>query len=148
MKETPRALQASIGFQLNRVAQLFRRELLHALAAEQLQPEQWQVLVALAEAAEPISQQTLVDLTLTDKHTVSRMLARMERDGWVVRVAHPADARSQLVQLSKKAKARHVKLQSAVHSQFIPILSELAERDKQELFRLLLQLRRIMKDTP
>lgn len=143
-----RSLDHSVGFQLNRVAQLFRRELLQVLGCEGIQPEQWQVLVALADAKCPLTQQQITRLVLSDKHTASRMLARMERDGWVRRGPHPTDARSQYVSLTKKARGRYPQLLAALRSHFQVILGQLPEHDTRELMRLLQSLRHALKDIP
>lgn len=145
--EFPPSLHDSIGFQLNRTALLFRRELLHVLSNDGLQPEQWQILVALVETDGPLAQQKLVELTLTDKHTVSRMLTRMERDGWVQRVANPGDARSQHILLTRKARIRYPKLLSHLHSHFQRLLAQFSETDSKKLLRLLTQVRQSLENT-
>ncbi len=43
------ALEESLGFNLDRVAQLYRRELIRVLAIYDLTPEQWQILAALSK---------------------------------------------------------------------------------------------------
>ena len=81
----PALLDDALGFNLDRVAKLFRRELVRALAEHGLSPEQWQTLAVLLLRGQPLSQREICALTLRDKPAVSRMVARMERDGWVRR---------------------------------------------------------------
>ena len=77
-------LDEQIGFNLYRLSLLFRRELLRCLDEYSLTPEQWQALVTL-RGKDRLSQSEIAAVTLQDAPTVSRMLARMERDGWVHR---------------------------------------------------------------
>jgi DNA-binding MarR family transcriptional regulator len=92
-RRTPAVLDASLGFNVYRCALLLRRELTRALARYQMTPEQWHVLAALDEEGAPVSQADVAELLLKDRPTVTRILQRMERDGWVTRSPDPADAR-------------------------------------------------------
>ena len=147
-QQTPQSeLDSSLGFNLARAALLFRRELLRVLAEDGLQPEQWQVLLALGTAAEPLTQQQIAELILADKHAVSRMLARMERDGWVERLPDPDDARSQRVVLTPKASTRRPQLIKIVRGHFAGLLTAIPDSKRIELVRLLRQLRVVLRDS-
>ena len=95
-------LDESLGFNLYRVAQLYRRELIRALVDYDLTPEQWQLLATLAEGGNSITQGEIATLALKDKHSVSRMLDKMERAGWIARHPHPDDARATSVRLGRR----------------------------------------------
>jgi DNA-binding MarR family transcriptional regulator len=145
--ELPRALEQSLGFNLDRTAMLFRRELLRALARDGLLPEQWQVLSVLADAG-PLSQQQLADVLLADKHAMSRTLTRMERNGWVARERSVRDFRAQVVRPTPKASRRLGPMRAAVRQRFRQRLATLPGEDADRLLSLLRQLRALLKDTP
>lgn len=143
----PQELDQSLGFNLDRAAVLVRRELIRALEPEGLQPEQWQILIVLADAKE-LSQQQLADVLLGDKHAMSRMLARMQRDGWIQRRPSPDDSRSQRVRLTRKAQERLAPMMATVRARFRTRLAPLAAPDRERLLALLRQLTTILRDTP
>ena len=143
----PRELDQSIGFNLDRAAVLFRRDLIRVLAPDGLLPEQWQILIVLADA-EALSQQQLADALAADKHATSRMLARMERDGWIRRTPSPDDSRSQIVRLTRKAGVRVDAMRANVRNHFRQRLAPLATANRDKLLDLLRQLRTILRETP
>ena len=60
------------------------------------------VLNALA-GGESLSQKQLVEAAQTEQPTMTEVLARMERAGLILRAANPADKRSYLFSLTKRA---------------------------------------------
>lgn len=143
----PRELEQSLGFNLDRAAVLFRRDLIRVLAPDGLLPEQWQILIVLAEG-KALSQQQLADALAADKHGTSRMLARMERDGWIRRAPSPDDSRSQIVRLTRKASERLDAMRANVRNHFRQKLTPLASTDRDKLLDLLRQLRTMLQETP
>ncbi len=133
-------LDESLGFNLDRVAQLFRRELIRALADYGLTPEQWQILGALAAHPLGVTQADLAGLTFKDKHSTSRMLGRLERAGWIARKPCPEDARATRVVLGRRrSELGAVKL--ALHGHFARINGLLSVPQQRELLALLRTLR-------
>lgn len=143
----PSVLDQSLGFNLDRAAVLLRRELIRALAPDGLLPEQWQILIVLADAEE-LSQQQLADVLLADKHAMSRMLARMQRDGWIQRKPSPDDSRAQIVRLTRKSRDRLEPMMTAVRARFRKRLAPMAAEDRQRLLDLLRQLTTTLRTTP
>lgn len=143
----PHELEQSLGFNLDRAAVLLRRELIRALAPEGLLPEQWQILIVLSHAEE-LSQQQLADVLLADKHAMSRMLARMERDGWVQRRPSPDDSRSQRVRLTRKSVDRLQGMVATVRARFKSRLRPMPTEDRDRLLGLLRQLTTTLRSTP
>lgn len=146
MRSIPAVLDEAIGFNLYRTALLFRRELLRALAGYALTPEQWQVMAALWSTREPLNQNDIAHLTLRDKHTASRILARLERDGWVERTPDPEDRRAVQVRPTAWADARREAVPRALVEHFGPILGALSGVEQRELLRLLGALRGALGD--
>jgi DNA-binding MarR family transcriptional regulator len=142
----PSELNDALGFNIYRVALLFRKELIHALAAYQMTPEQWQVMRALWSTDERLNQNDIAHLTLKDKHSVSRMLARLERDGWIVREPDPADARASLIAPTEQADRLRQTVPDQLYAHFAPILGALSEDEAQHLLALLHTLRARLGD--
>jgi len=137
----PDPLNDALGFNIYRVALLFRKELIHALADYALTPEQWQVMQALWSTNERLNQNDIAHLTLKDKHSVSRMLARLERDGWIVRQSDPTDARATLIAPTAQANRLRETVPSQLYAHFDSILSVLSASEGEQLLALLQKLR-------
>lgn len=138
-------IEDSIGFNLNRVAQLYRRELMRALGEYDLTPEQWQILAALAENGDRLTQAEIAALTFKDKHSMSRMLDRMEQAQWIVRSRHPDDARAAAVTLGQRG-SEVPKIRRLLRSHFTRINAALAESQQKQLLALLKVLRASLGD--
>jgi MarR family transcriptional regulator, lower aerobic nicotinate degradation pathway regulator len=137
----PSELNDALGFNIYRVALLFRKELIHALADYQMTPEQWQIMRALWSTNEQLNQNEIAHLTLKDKHSVSRILARLERDGWIVRHPHPTDARATLIAPTEQAEHLRQTVPAQLYAHFAPILGVLSEDEARHLLTLLHTLR-------
>jgi len=133
-------LDGSLGFNLDRVAMLYRRELIRALADYGLSPERWQVISALSARKNCLSQAEIAALTSKDKHSMSRMLSRMQRSGWVCRTEDPEDARAFRVTLAR-TPADVDALRAALRKHFSRIKSVLTESQQRHLLGLLKTLR-------
>jgi DNA-binding MarR family transcriptional regulator len=137
----PRALDDALGFNLYRVALLFRGELVRALSDYGLTPEQWQVMQAVWTTDGPLMQNDVAGLTLKDRHTVSRILARLERDGWIERRPHPDDPRALDVVATEAANARRDEVPRVLNEHFDRIYEVFGPGEADELMRLLRKLR-------
>jgi DNA-binding MarR family transcriptional regulator len=80
----PDSLNDDLYFNLDRVLLLMRRNILDALYAQQVSPEQWEILQYI-DNHEGISQAKLTNLSLKDKGNISRIISRMIRHGWIHR---------------------------------------------------------------
>ena len=147
MPRIPPVLDDALGFNLYRVALLFRRELMRALSEYELTPEQWQVMQTLWSSDEDLNQSAVAHLTLRDKHTVSRILARLERDGWIHKRPDPNDARAYIIVPTDQAKQLRDEVPTQLLDHFEDILDVLDEGEEEELLRLLKKLRRRLRDS-
>jgi DNA-binding MarR family transcriptional regulator len=138
-------LDGSLGFNLDRVAKLYRRELIRALADYGLSPEQWQVISALSARKDGLSQSEIAALTSKDKHSMSRMLGRMERSGWVRRTEDPVDARAFRITLARPPGDVDA-LRTALRKHFAGINIALSEPQQRQLLGLLRTLRAHLED--
>lgn len=134
-------LNDAVGFNIYRVALLFRKELIHALENYQMTPEQWQVMRVLWSTNECLNQNDIAHLTLKDKHSVSRILARLERDGWIIRNPDPSDARASLIEPTEQAKHLCQTVPEKLYAHFAPILGVLSEDETRQLLNILYTLR-------
>lgn len=70
-----------------------------------------------------------------DPSSVTSMISRLERDGFVQRVVDPHDARARLVQLSRKGTAARTKL-AALLAGATDVIDELPNEQRAELAAL------------
>lgn len=141
----PQLLEEALGFNLNRVSLLMRREFIKALKEYDLTPEQWQVLVGLWEGGRPLNQQQISQITLRDKHTISRMLTRMERNGWVARRSSKEDKRTREVLLTQKALNQREEIVNRLVDYFKPMWGWLSTEEHDTLMAILKRLRSTME---
>lgn len=88
-KVIPAFLDDALGFNLDRVANLVRLELMRALSRYDLTPEQWQIMVLIWRSETPLRQQDITEMLVKDKHNISRMVRRLEEKGWLKRQPDP-----------------------------------------------------------
>jgi len=136
----PPFLEQALGFNVYRTAQLFRRELIDALKEYRLTPEQWQILAALWTTSDELTQQEISNLTLKEKQTVSRIIQRLERDGWITKTISKDDARAFIVRLTPKAKRLNKVIPEKLSAHFKPI-NPLSVDEEKDLITLLKKLR-------
>jgi DNA-binding MarR family transcriptional regulator len=142
----PEVLENALGYNFNRVYVLLRREFLRTLAEYNMTPEQWHVMMTLWSTGHPLNQREIIRMTLKDKPTVSRMIQRLEHNGWIEKGASQLDGRVTIIQPTKKG----MKLKKEVPQKLIPhfdtFWKQLGEEDEQTLFRILKKLRHILGD--
>lgn len=94
----------SAGFLVNHTARLFAEGLRRRIAVLGIVPGQFPVLLELWEKDGQTQKQLVVKLDV-EQATMANTLARMERDGLIIRKEHPEDGRAKLVQLTPKARS-------------------------------------------
>jgi MarR family transcriptional regulator, temperature-dependent positive regulator of motility len=99
----PYRLASSPNHLIHRAEQL-AAERFAQLAHEDLTLRQFAVLVAIAEKP-GMSQMDLVRATGIDRSTLADMMSRLERRGWVDRIASEADGRAHAVHLSAEGQS-------------------------------------------
>lgn len=130
-------LKESLAFNISRASTLLRRHLIRTLSDDNITPEQWQIIIMLWQSDEPISQKEIAVSLLKDKHTVSRMIKKLESNGWIEKLSKKGDSRITLVQLSKKgldtAENIYKKLSTSVRTEVFKHFST-AEKDQVKSF--------------
>lgn len=142
----PDELNNKLGFNIYRAGLLFRRELMHAVSDYNMTPEQWQIMMTLWSAGKPVNQSEIVEMTLKDKHTLSRIIGRLERDGWIEKVRDPGDKRITLIRITEKGNLIQGEAVEKMQSHFKGIWSDFNKEEKQDLLKTLQKLRSILGD--
>ncbi len=126
----------SAGYLVNLMARLFAEGLRKRIAPLGIVPGQFPALLALWER-DGLTQKELLAQVAIEQATLANTLARMERDGLIVRKEHPADARARTIHLTEKAQS----IRSAAYEAAIEINSEalagLSEEERQEFLNLI-----------
>ncbi len=132
-------LNNNLGYNLYRAYLLFHRELIRALKAYAVTPEQWQVLIILWNHGS-VTPTEISRVTLQDLPSISRMLVRMEKNGWIRRVDSEEDGRSFKVVLTEKGRKSKnemiIKLDNHLSSYLKEVPKELHDAVKNELLQL------------
>ena len=119
----------SAGFLVNHMARLFANALHARIRPLGLAPAQFMTLLELWEG-DGITQRDLVRRLDVEQATMANTLARMERDGLIVRRASPSDARSQTIHLTDKALALREPAISAAMDVNAAALADLSDDDR------------------
>jgi len=134
-------LDHALGFRVYQLNQRFRAALYRAFLSEgqTMTPEQWIVLVRLWQN-DGATQTELVESTLKDKATLSRILGVMERDGLVLRRPDPVDSRSRRVHLTRAGKDLRSRFTPIVRAMVEQIEAGISESDLEITLRTMLRL--------
>jgi DNA-binding MarR family transcriptional regulator len=103
MPDNDMRLEVHAGYLCKTMSRLFASLLQEKLKYLGLAPAQFSVMLALKQTGSPL-QKDLVEALDMEQATVANTLARMERDGLVVRTPYEKDARVQKVSLTPKAE--------------------------------------------
>ncbi|MFB5651835.1 MarR family winged helix-turn-helix transcriptional regulator [Leptospira wolffii] len=138
-------LDDQIGFNVYRVALLFRRELLRALKEYDLTPEQWQILATLWEQGS-LNQTEIIALTLQDAPSASRTVARLQKKKLVTKTPSKEDKRATIVKLTKYGESLQEEIPSVLLGYFRPYFDVVPSADQKELLRILKEFRTAFGD--
>ncbi|WP_437591370.1 MarR family winged helix-turn-helix transcriptional regulator [Sorangium sp. So ce1000] len=100
------------------------------------------VVMALEENG-PLLQRDLLERARVEQPTMAALLARMERDGLIVRLPDPTDGRARQVSLTATAKARLPKVMHAMQHVVERAMSGVSERERAALMAT---LRRVVEN--
>jgi DNA-binding MarR family transcriptional regulator len=146
MKEIPTVLNDALGFNIDRVAKLFRQELTRALVDYDLTPEQWQIMAVIWNGDEALNQQNITQLTLKDKHNVSRLIKRLEAKGWLEKHSDPDDARAFLITATQKGQAQREAVVDQLRHHFEKMGLGLTKQEEAQLLCMLKAIRNHLSD--
>ncbi|HDV7283790.1 TPA: MarR family winged helix-turn-helix transcriptional regulator [Mannheimia haemolytica] len=126
----------SAGYLMNHIARQFAILLGEGLKPLGISPAQFPILLTLWET-DGLSQNELVKIADVAQATIANTLARMERDGLIMRKDNPNDARSRLIFLTDHAKELQEKATVIAQNINIGALSVLDDEEKQEFITMM-----------
>ena len=138
-------LNNNLGYNLYRAYLLFHRELIRALKGYGVTPEQWQVLIILWNHGS-VTPTQISRVTLQDLPTISRMLVRMERNGWINRLQNEEDGRSFHVVLTEKGRKSKNEMIIQLDNHFANFLKTVPKAVHDEIRNELQKLRSLLGD--
>lgn len=138
-------LDDQLSFNIHRVSVILRREMIRCFRGFDLNPEQWQVIVSLWEKKK-LTQTEIIEITLQDAPSVSKMLARMEKKGWVILRPSKKDKRIKTVSLTAKGRANKKMLPAKLSQKMEKLIEKFPMNKRLELTFLLKELRNCLGD--
>ncbi|WP_078381146.1 MarR family winged helix-turn-helix transcriptional regulator [Sutcliffiella halmapala] len=106
--------------------------------------EQWQILSRLYET-DGLTQNKIAELNERDQPSVSRLIDNMIKRGLVKRVAHPTDARINLIYLTEEAKRKEEELTSIAMQTIKDATKDLPQIEVEQCLALLDRIRDNLK---
>ncbi|WP_405110091.1 MarR family transcriptional regulator [Phaeobacter sp. BS52] len=126
----------SAGYLINQLARLAFEGLRREIEPLGIVPGQFPALLALWQR-DGQTQRELVAKTDVEQATMANTLNRMERDGLIVRQAHPEDGRARVIYLTEKAKAIRDQAYRAAGDVNGVMLADLSEAERRTFIDLL-----------
>ncbi len=116
------------------LANLLNRRLAPVFEKAKVTPQQWAVLVALADENTPVTLVALARRLVVTKQNMTGMIARLEQLGVAERQEDPNDLRSSRVQLTRRGRGIVEKLRP-VYDDWVKSLAggQVSERELQAL---------------
>ncbi|GAB5467979.1 MAG: MarR family transcriptional regulator [Rhodospirillales bacterium] len=139
--------ERSAGYLVNHLARLFARELQSRIKPLGLTTGTFPALLILWER-EGLTQRELVAALDIEQATLANTLARMERDGLIVRKPDAADGRAQRIWLTETARALEAPALAAANTVNAEALAGLAEDDRRRLIGLMQRIIAQMQPRP
>jgi DNA-binding MarR family transcriptional regulator len=98
------------------------------------------------DRATPLSQQALADRLMLEKSSVSRLVAELERKGFVTRERDPDNRRVYRLRLTDLGRARHKEMAVDYHDRFIGWVSAMTAAERAALVKGLPALIRVVRN--
>ena len=134
----------SPGYLANHMARLFAAGLQRRIDALGITTGQFPTLLTLFEK-DGQTQRELVAQIDVEQATLANTLARMERDGLIVREDHPSDGRAKIIRLTDKARGLREAATRAAMAQNQLALSGLSEAERKTFINLMQRVIDAMK---
>lgn len=126
----------SAGYLINHVARVFAQALTERVRPLGLSTGPFPVLLELWRE-DGLTQSALVERLAVEQATIANTLARMERDGLVVRRPHPEDGRAQIVRLTAKGRALEGPATAAASEVNQEMLAGLSKRERDDFLAVM-----------
>lgn len=125
---------------LNQRARLITNEVNNHLKDHVLYHSQWSILFCIHHFG-PMSQTAIWKYLNVEAPTVTRTLARMEENGWIIRTPGD-DKRERIIQLTEEAKSKLPIIKQTIHALEKEMLSDLTSEEKKQLHKLLSKIKK------
>ena len=132
-------LNAQVLFAIRALAQRINDDATERLAEVGLTARQYNYL-SVIYVEESVTPNAIGTLIHTANPTVTSMLNALERDGLIVREAHPEDGRSSVVTLTARGKTLYEKAFQLHHDPIEETMSALSEHERAKLVEVLVRL--------
>ncbi|OPX89876.1 MAG: Transcriptional regulator SlyA [Pelotomaculum sp. PtaB.Bin104] len=129
-------IEESLGFIISRTNQKLSNYLTRKFKPYDITPEQWGLLNRLWKK-DGISQKELSEITIKDQTTVTRILDKLERKGFIKRQTCPNDRRSYLIFLTDTGRNLEDQLVSIAYEVLNEALQGISEKEIKQLKVLL-----------
>jgi DNA-binding MarR family transcriptional regulator len=129
-------LDDAAGFLLRRAHQRATEHFNAVMDRHDVTPVQFAAMAKLLEM-QPLSQNQLGRLTAMDPATISSVIARLVKRGWIVQAADPNDARLVMLSLSSEGRAAAEEMRAVAGEVTARILQPIPARDRARFMRLL-----------
>ena len=130
----------NIGFLLQDVARLMRRDFNRRVQELELTQAQWRAL-SLMGRKPGMRQRELADILEMQPISVARLLDRLQAAGWVDRKADPGDRRATQLYLTERAEPILTKLRKHGAETRAAALTGISEAERQQFFDILTRMR-------
>jgi MarR family transcriptional regulator, temperature-dependent positive regulator of motility len=130
------SFQTGTGYLLGKVGAVARQRWTAALAQTRVSPNQFLVLMALAETG-PVCQQFLAGLVGIDPRNIVPILDSLEARGLVSRETDPADRRRRLIELTSAGRRTVAELSELGEQAERELLASVPQGDRESLRRIL-----------
>lgn len=128
-----------LGHLLHDASRTFRRLFEERTAGYGLSATQWRLL-GLVVREGPLAQSQIAERLDVEPISVSRLVDRMEKAGWVRREGHPQDRRTRLVIPSDHARGTVEQVRHVVDDLAESVLAGFSDEERRSLHRLLVAL--------
>ena len=129
-----------LGFLINDLARLLRRNFDRRLQSLGLTQAQWRAVAHLSRN-EGMTQAALAEILEVQAITLTRLIDRMQSAGWVERRAHPSDRRAVQLYLTGKCQPILAEMQSRASETLADALSGIAAGTEQQVVETLLRMK-------
>lgn len=133
--------EQSLGFVLNDVARIMRRNFNRRVQELELTQAQWQALAHVSRN-QGMKQSQLADILEVQPISVGRLIDRMETSGWIERRPDPSDRRAINLYLTDKAEPILTKMQKHGTALRAQALSGVSEKEQDIVLQVLLTMRK------
>jgi DNA-binding MarR family transcriptional regulator len=137
-RAVPRFVDGYLPYLLARASHLISGEFHATLEEKRIPVMHWRVLCSLLEA--PMSVSELADIVIAKQPTMSKLLARMEKQGLIVRESDPVDGRGVVVSIAPAGERLAQPLVRLAKRHEASVLEPLGAQDAGALVAILARL--------